>query len=123
MFSQLKSRLPLLIALMLMLPLVLAACGGGKADTAKSFLEAMDEGDADKAKEQVCDDLHTFIDLLLSEGEDDGANFDDISCEEDGDNVTCTIKVDDEEDDITFVIDDDDKICGGELFAGALPTE
>ncbi len=123
MFSQLKLRLPLLIALMLMLPLVLAACGGGKADNAKSFLEAMDDGDADKAKEQVCDGLHTIIDLLLSEGVGDGPNFDDISCKEDGDNVTCTIKVGDEEDDITLTMDDDDKVCGGELFSGTLPIE
>ena len=110
-----------LLILLLVLPLALAACGGGKTDNAKAFLEAMADNDADKAKENACDAMHASIDTLL-ELAGDNFNADDISCEEDGDNaVKCTVQDGDDEVELTLVMDDDDKVCGGDLFGGEIP--
>jgi hypothetical protein len=107
---------PKILLLLLVLPLILAACGGGKTDNAKSFLEAMNDEDADKAKDNACDAVHGAIDELLSRPSLGDVEVGD--CEEDGDtNVKCSISIDDEDVDITLIMDDDDKVCGGDLFA------
>jgi hypothetical protein len=110
---------PKILLLLLVLPLVLAACGGGKADNAKSFAEDLFAGDASKAKENACDALHPSIDLiagLIEEG-DESVELENLECEEDGDtNVKCTAEVDGESDSFVLVMDDDDKVCGGDIF-------
>lgn len=51
-----KTRFPFLIMLLLLLPLVLTACGGGDSDTAKKYIEAVAANDKDEASKYVCDD-------------------------------------------------------------------
>jgi hypothetical protein len=113
---------PKILLLLLVLPLVLAACGGGKADNAKSFIEDLFAGDASKAKENACDALHPSIDIIAGFVEDgDEVKLDDLECKEDGDNVKCTASVDGEEDTLTLIMDDDDKVCGGDIFDNVTP--
>lgn len=85
-----KTRLSFLIVMLLALPLVLAACGGGDADTAKNFVEAVADGDQDEAEKHVCDKNKAE----LVGGPNDGGAFEveDLECEEDGDDVTCKFK-------------------------------
>jgi hypothetical protein len=111
-----KIRLPLVVVALLIIPFVLTACGGEKTDNATRFLESMDKGDTDQAKAYVCDDLKDAIELMASDGADNSTNIKDINCKEDGDNVTCTFKVGDLQGQLTFIMDDDDKICGGDIF-------
>lgn len=110
-----KTRISFLIVLLMVLPLVLAACGGGPADTAKKYVEAIADGDADEAEKHVCDDNK---DQLLDGPGEDNASFDvsDLECEEDGDDVKCTFKSDlgllDEEAEIEMTFGmKDDKVC------------
>ena len=110
-----KTRMSLLIALLLVLPLVLAACGGGPASNAEKFIKAAADGDEEEAEKYLCDDPQDGL------GGNSGGieGLKDVSCEEDGDNVRCEIVV--EEDDIeqTVIIVyglEDGKICSVEDF-------
>lgn len=111
-----------ILVLLLLLPLVLSACGGGKTDNAKNFLEGVFEGDGDKAKENACDDLHPVIDLVAGAINESGEDVDvSVDCEEDGDDVKCTVEADGESEEITLTMDDDDKVCGD--LSGLTGTE
>ncbi|MCB9436258.1 MAG: DUF4878 domain-containing protein [Anaerolineales bacterium] len=115
-----KKNLFVLVAIVLILPLVLSACGGGPAKNAENFVKAMNDGDRDKAEKYACDDdeFKTFMDLIFADGNTSNAELDDLKCEEDGDNrVTCTGKSNGEESSLTFIMKDD-KVCGFDL-----PTE
>ena len=112
MFSQpLKSRLPFLAVLMLLLPVVLAACGGGPTGNAEDFIKAMADNDKDKAKDVSCDAFHNEIDLLFEGDGGPSGELEDLKCEEDGDNVKCTGKDSEAEGEFVFAMEDD-KVCG-----------
>jgi hypothetical protein len=86
-----KTRMSFLILVLLLLPLVLAACGGDKVGNAEKFLEAAGDNDFDEAKKYVCDDEKDNI-----EGEaafPEGVELKDIECEEDGDDVKCSFNM------------------------------
>lgn len=104
-------RAALFLMIILALPMVLAACGGGATGNAKDFLNAWADGDTDKMKDVSCDEFSSTIDLLAEGSEE--AELEDVKCEEDGDNrVTCTARAEGEdEEEITFIMDDD-KVCG-----------
>ena len=109
-----KTRMSLLIALLLVLPLVLAACGGGPASNAEKFIEAAVDGDKDEAEKYVCDDNKDELIADVDEGEAIG-ELKEVSCEEDGDDVKCevTLEIDGEEQKLTLTyIMKDDKVCG-----------
>lgn len=110
-----KLRFSFLIVLLLVLPLVLAACGGSDTDTAKKFVEAIADADDDEAGKHVCDKNKDK--LLDGPGEED-SSFDikDLKCEEDGDDVTCKFESDlnllPEAADIEMTFSmDDGKVC------------
>ena len=109
-----KTRLSFLIVMLMVLPLVLAACGGGDTDTAKKYVEAISKADSDEAEKHVCDDNKDQ--LLDGPGDNEKFDTDDLKCEEDGDDVKCSFKSDlgllDEKADIamTFVMKDG-KVC------------
>ena len=113
MFSQpLKSRLPLFVVLMLLLPIVLAACGEGTPP--EEFLKAIANNDKDKAKEQVCDDFKDEVDLLFAqnEGVEGRDQVKDLECTEADGRTTCNFK--DSADtamEWVFAIEDE-KVCG-----------
>jgi len=104
------------IFLLMFVPLVLAACGASGKDNSENFLKAIEDRDRGKAKDAACDDVHDEIDVLfdLASESDEAAdiNFENLECEEDGDEVTCT---EGEDAEIVFEIEDG-KVCGGELF-------
>lgn len=103
-----KTRISLLIAMLLVLQLVLAACGGGDVDTAKNYVEAAVEGDKDEAEKHVCDENK---DILTRGIEDNEQNkIDDLKCEEDGDNIKCTFKNEGEAIEMKFAMKDG-KVC------------
>ena len=98
---------------------MLGACGASGKDSSENFLRAIEDRDRGKAKDASCDDVHNEIDTLF-----DFANKTDTSdeftlrnleCEEEGDEVTCTYVIDDEDFEAVFEIEDG-KVCGGELF-------
>jgi hypothetical protein len=107
-----KIRISFLITMLLVLPLILAACGGGDTDTAKKFVEALADGDKDKMEDLVCEDQKDEVsDEALSKFE-----AKDLKCEEDGDDIKCTFKSDlgglDEETKIVMVFEmKDGKVC------------
>ncbi len=113
-----KTRISFLIVLLMVLPLVLAACGGGDTDTAKKYIEAIADGDKDEAEKQVCDNPKD--ERIGTSPTQDSFDVDDLKCEEDGDNVKCTFKTDfgDENADavkveLTFGMEDG-KVCSTE---------
>src|SRR5436190_1964133 len=85
-----KTRMSFVILMLLVLPLVLAACGGGPAGEAKSFLEAVNKGDKDEAEKHVCDkNKDTLTAMASGDSEEDDVSID---CEKDGDDVKCTME-------------------------------
>jgi hypothetical protein len=107
-----NKRPALIVALLLVLPLVLAACGS-PAGNAEKFLKAVNDGDKDEAEKYVCDENKE--DLVEDIGNDDGTSAEDIKCEADGDDVKCTMTLEQEgEDDqeVTLVFGmEDGKVC------------
>ncbi len=79
-----KTRLSLIILFLLVLPLVLTACGNGDADTAKKYIEAIDDNDKEEAAKHICDENK---DKLLNDSFFDAK---DLKCDKDGDGVKCT---------------------------------
>lgn len=105
-------RSALVIAIVLVLPLILAACGGGATGNAEDFIKALADGDAKKAKDVSCSAFASQIDFITESSGDDG-KVEDIKCEKDGDTkVKCDFKADGESTSLTFIVDKDDKICG-----------
>lgn len=108
-----KKNLFVLVAIVLVLPLVLSACGGGPTKNAENFVKAISDADRDKAEKYACDDdeFMQFLDLMFS-GETNKNEVDDLKCEEDGDDrVKCTFKSDGDSQELTFIMKDD-KVCG-----------
>lgn len=108
-----KKNLFVLVAIVLILPLVLSACGGGPVKNAENFVKAISDADKDKAEKYVCDDFKDELDQMTGEK----TEIDDLKCEEKDDNVTCSWKSDGQEIELTFTMKDD-KVCGIEF-----PTE
>lgn len=111
-----KSNRLFLVVAVLILPFLLAACGGDKVGNAEKFLKALGEGDAEEAQKYVCDKEKDSLDQLDSLFDYDDVTLNDISCDEDGDNVKCSYKLALEgsgEQDISVTYKmDGDKVCG-----------
>jgi hypothetical protein len=106
-----KRTYPKILILLILLPLALAACGGGATGSAEDFLKAVDENDIGNAKDASCDDFSNEIDVLWENATNDD-EVKDLDCEEDGDDVKCTFK-DQEDNEVVFVFAiEDDKVCG-----------
>jgi hypothetical protein len=105
-----KTRMSFLILVLLLLPLVLAACGGGPTGEAKAYLEAVADGDKDEAEKHVCDKNKEL--LTTGIGDDTKAEIKSIDCEEkDDDKVECKVETEEDgEDTITFKMEDG-KVC------------
>lgn len=110
----------LLILLLLVMPMVLAACGGDiSEDDAEKALKAGFEGDRDEANKFFCD-----ADKI---GEDDAAMPDgvevaNIECKKEGDNMNCSadVTVAGQSSTVPFVFKiEDGKLCGGNLAPGS----
>ena len=109
--NPMKRTYPKILILLILLPVVLAACGGGATSSAEDFLKAVDEGDKGNAKDASCDDFSNEIDVLWENATSDD-QVKDLKCEEDGDDVKCTFK-DQENVEVIFVFSiEDDKVCG-----------
>ena len=107
-----KPRLALLVAMLLILPLILAACGSTAANNAEKFLQAADDNDREEAQKYTCD--KNKEELTNGIDEDNTGNIKEVSCEEDGDDVKCeiTIENDGEEIEATVIFGmEDDKVC------------
>lgn len=109
-----KFRSLFLLAIVLALPMLLAACGGDKVGNAEKFMKAVADNDADEAKKYVCDDQKDEL-TGESAGMPEGTEFKDISCKEDGDDVKCSFKLameGVEEQSMTWtLVMDGDKVC------------
>lgn len=84
-----------LILLTILLVFSLAACAESGDDAAvqavEDYLQAKIEGDRDTLSRLLCSDLESSLDReALSFASVSGARIDDMSCEKDGDVVTCT---------------------------------
>jgi hypothetical protein len=112
---------PIVFVVLFIIPLVLTACGDdGPADNAEHFLESMNRRDGASAKEYACDSLHETIDFRLAS--ESSGEIPLVRCEEgDADEVNCTLTVGETEEQITLVMDDDDKVCGGDMFGSGVP--
>ena len=116
-----KARFAMLV-IALALSMVLSACGSSAVDNAEDFIKAASENDLDKAKDVTCEDLHAELEDTYDE-DDEGFDLDDLECEEeDDDRVRCTYEIDGEDMEVTFIMDDDDKICDVELGEPDLPA-
>ena len=86
-----KPRILCLLACLLALPLMLAACGDNSAENAEKFIQALNDEDVQEAEKYVCDnpssDLKEIMTVVAGGGEVDLLN---IKCEKDGDDVKCT---------------------------------
>ena len=103
-----KTRFSFLIVMLLVLPLVLAACGGSDTDTAQKYIEAIADGDKDEAERHVCDDNKD--ELTGAASSDSKFEVDDLKCEEDGDDVKCTYKLEGSDVEMSFAMEDG-KVC------------
>ncbi|MBZ0305898.1 MAG: hypothetical protein K8I82_07515 [Anaerolineae bacterium] len=117
-----NKRIIFLTVLLVILPFVVAACGGDVSeDDAEKTVKAAFEGDVDEANKNLCDD-----DKL--EGGDvesvEGLTIGDIECKKDGDKMNCdytmSMEVEGTEQSfdgtISFDIEDG-KLCGGDIAA------
>ncbi|HLA42820.1 MAG TPA: hypothetical protein VJZ27_05265, partial [Aggregatilineales bacterium] len=76
--------------LILIFPLIVSACGGGdvSAEDAEKALRAAFDGDVDEVNKYTCDSQKATAENLAVF---DMVELKSISCEEDGDNITCSI--------------------------------
>lgn len=123
-------RLRMLFILLAMLMLV--ACGNSEeddeaVDNALNFLQAINAGDIERARELSCEDRHAELEQGLMSQDREAFNFSNISCEGDADSVTCdyTIVQDevgpeadpaqDTQQFVSIIFDmEDGKVCGFE---------
>jgi hypothetical protein len=106
-----------IIALLLIFPLLLAACGGISEDDAEEAIEAYFQGDRDTANDHFCDD-----DQLSEDDADEleqlGVEDVSASCTESDDQMECdvdfTLAGQEISESFTFDIEDG-KLCGGDL--------
>jgi hypothetical protein len=97
-----NKRFAFLLTLLILVPVILAACGGDddesglNNDSFTSAFEALLEGNADPAKELACDEVHTEIEeaaagmsaLTGEEGMDTS-----VSCEVGDDQASCDMTI------------------------------
>jgi hypothetical protein len=107
-------RFAFLLVTVMVLPIVLVACGGGLAgDTEDAYKELIEDGNPDKWNEIVCDEAKIDDEVASLMKEDDVEDLE-ISCEEDGDEIKCEISGktngQDQKETVTFTVEDD-KIC------------
>ena len=104
-----KTRMSFFIVLLLMLPLVLAACSNEKKiENAQKFLEALAADDVDEARTYLCEEEQKELDA--GGNPFSGLSVTDIECADDGGDVKCTFKVEGQE--IEFIIGfEGDKVC------------
>jgi hypothetical protein len=107
-----KPRYAFFLLIILTLPVLLAACGGGAKGNAEDFIKAAADNDVKKMKDVSCSGFHSAIDLLTQGAEKN--KVEDIKCEEKGDNIECTWKSDGESTTATFIMDDK-KVCDIEI--------
>jgi hypothetical protein len=105
-----------LVMLLLVLPLVLAACGGGPTDNAENFLEALNDNDQEEAEKYICDDQKNSFFMQIYGRTVNMAYTDarDVECEAFHDDVKCTMTVDadNEEQIVTMTLGiEDEKVC------------
>lgn len=115
-----NKRNSFLIVLLIVLPFVMAACGGGDVseDDAEKTIKAAFEGDIDEANKFICDD-----DKMKEEDFTDvGANVDSVECKKDGDKMNCDVtlsmEVEGVEESTTLPLSmniEDGKLCGGDI--------
>lgn len=113
----------LFLLLVLILPLTLAACGGGPSaeDTEEAMEDFFNNGNADQWNDIACDDNQISDEdadsykALLDESEAIGAKIDiNVTCEEDGEKMKCNYSFPGVSQDTEFDIDGG-KLCGGDL--------
>lgn len=106
-----------LIALLLIFPLVLAACEGISEADAEEAVKAYFEGDRATANQHFCDEDH-MTDEDAEQIEHSGIQDVSVDCTEDGDQMECDVEMTVGGTDVaqryTFDIEDS-KLCGGEL--------
>jgi hypothetical protein len=90
----------------LLVPVILTACGGGREDSVKNaekYLNAIAAGDAHEAERYVCEhhkyDIGTAVgafaryDMQVEEGDTLRADLSGITCSESEDRIACTYDV------------------------------
>ena len=108
-----KIRFWILMGVML-LPLILTACGNKGPENAEKYIEAIADGDREEAEQYVCDD---YREALTRDATLEGIfGVREVECEDDGENVVrCFFKVSDGDNEIdlsTRFLMDGDKVCG-----------
>ncbi|MCI0713163.1 MAG: hypothetical protein L0154_23610 [Chloroflexi bacterium] len=107
-----KKRTLIFALFILVLPMVLAACGGGldEGELEDAFEKAFNDGDVGDLNDMLCEDEQ-------AEEEEFEAPFEveSVDCSIDDDNVECSFTASVEGESIDFTItgtvDDDDKLC------------
>ncbi len=115
-----NKRVLFLTILLVVLPFVMAACGGDLSeDDAEKTVKAAFEGDVDEANKNICDE-----DKIKEEDAQvvEGLTVDDIECKKDGDKMNCdfTMKMEVEGTEQSFPSSfsfdiKDGKLCGGDF--------
>lgn len=115
-----SKRILSLTILLVLLPFVMAACGGDLSeDDAEKTVRAAFEGDVDEANKNICDeDKIKEEDAQVTEG----LTIDELECKKDGDKMNCdfTMSVEVEGQaqsfpgSISFDVKDG-KLCGGDF--------
>ena len=115
-----------LIPLLLILSLILSACGGGATGAAEDFVNALDVSDKEAMKEATCPELHDSIDQVfekLGNATERVSNLDDVQCESDSETqVSCTLITGSQAIIQPFVVQGD-KVCDTAFFEQILSTE
>lgn len=101
-----KKRTLIFALLMLILPTVLVACGGGfdEGEFADAIETAFEDGDFGDFNDMVCE-----ADQI--DADEEGSGDVSVDCSVDGDTVDCDVEVDGQTLTLTADIDDDDNAC------------
>lgn len=118
-----NKRTLLFAVLLLLVPMVLAACGGGldEGDLEDALTKALEEGDTGDLEDLVCDDDKE----QLTESESEPADDVSVDCSVEDDSFSCDISFTDNDQtfDLVYKGDvEDDKICNVQVELPDLPA-
>jgi hypothetical protein len=116
-----KSKFFALMLALLVVPMLLTACGGGVSEEdAEKALKAAFAGDRDEANKYFCDDDQMSQETAdsMKASVDAGMEVKSVECKKDGDKMNCdiTVAIAGQETKQPVSLDiDGDKLCGGNL--------
>lgn len=87
-------------------------------ESAERYLSALVAEDVNEARDYACRRIFDETDIIINSFSESGgvSSLEDLVCEEDGSEIVCTFRLDSREQSTSFTVDNDNKVCGGELI-------